>query len=379
MDNPNFDDLRPYRDDEINSAMKRLVADPQFAGVAAFLYPDKKLAEVAAMIAAIKTTVDFQNIVMYYAISQIVKNTMTRFTCNGLQNLDKEKSYLYISNHRDILLDSALLQLVLSDAKRKTSEITFGSNLMKNNFVVDIGKSNKMFKVERGGAPRDFYRHSLRLSQYIRHTLLQKQESVWIAHRNGRTKDGNDVTDQGVLKMFSMSSQKELIENLLELNITPIAVSYQWETCDVSKVNELYVSKTGKYEKKPGEDVHSILNGITQFKGNVHIEITDPLTKEELTGKGFNEKNEAFNHVTSLINKRIHLGYKLWDSNYIAYDIENNTKRFESVKYTQTEKEYFINLMNKRLSALTGDIQELKSIYLGLYSNPVKNALHYEN
>ncbi|HOY38929.1 MAG: acyltransferase [Bacteroidales bacterium] len=378
MTKPNFDDLRPYYDHEVQSAMQRIVADPLFAGVAGFLYPDKSVAEVAAMISSINSSFDFQKKVMYHAITRIAAKTMTKFTCNGLQFLDKNKAYLFISNHRDILLDSALLQIALSDNNLNTSEITFGSNLMQSSFVVDIGKSNKMFKVVRGGTPRDFYRNSLHLSQYIRHTILEKNESIWIAHRNGRTKDGNDLTDQAVLKMFSMSGDKDLIDNLLELNITPMVVSYQWETCDVSKVNELYISKTSKYEKKPGEDLQSILNGITQFKGNVHIEVTDPVTREEIVGNGSGEKPEIFNNLTSAINKRIHLGYALWDSNYIAYDIENNSRVYEGDKYSASQKEFFIDLMNKRISLINGNKEQIQAIYLQLYSNPLKNALMYK-
>lgn len=375
MDETIFDDIRPYYDSEINAAMMRIIKDPLFDKVASYLYPNKNTHDLKNMFSHIHTAHDFQRKVMHYAMNQIVKKTMTNFTINGLQYLNKQKSYLFISNHRDIIIDSGLLQVALIDHGFKTTEMTFGSNLMHPSFVVDIGKSNKMFKVERAGSPRDFYNNSIHLSKYIRHTITTKNKSVWIAQRNGRTKDGNDTTDQGILKMFCMSGNGNIIENLSELNMVPMSVSYQWETCDSLKVKELYQSKQQKYIKQPGEDLQSILTGVTQFKGHFHIEIAPPITTEELHQYAAYEKNECFHLISKLIDKKIHSYYQLHDTNYIAYDIENNSNCYLNTKYTADSRTNFELEMNKKLDTLEGDRAFLKSIFLGIYSNPVKNKL----
>lgn len=373
MNRDNFDDLRPYHDDEINPAMQRIADNPLISKVADFLYPDVQIADLKNMLRNITTIREFQKQVMHHAINEIIKKSITNFSFNGFENLEKDRAYIFISNHRDILLDSALLQIALDENGFNTSEITFGSNLMVSDFVVDIGKSNKMFKVIRGGTPRDFYKNSLRLSQYIRHAITEKNESIWIAQRNGRTKDGNDKTDQGIIKMFAMSSDKVLNENILELNIAPMVISYEWETCDAAKLKELYVSRTQKYVKAPGEDLNSILNGITQFKGNVHIEITQPLKDEELVGLKNLDKHEMYNYITNLINTRIHTNYKFWKTNYIAFDIENNSTEYLNKKYTKSDLESFVDRMENTINKIEGNKSDLKSIYLGIYSNPIKN------
>jgi len=379
MVNTDFDDLRPYHDSEINAAMRRITDDPLFEVLAGKLYPEASVEDLKYKFRQLNSVSEFQTKVMHYAINYIVENTITDFSYNGLGLIDKNVSYLCVSNHRDILLDSALFELILYTNGIKTTEITFGSNLMKPDFVVDIGKSNKMFKVERGGNPRDFYKNSKHLSEYIRHTITGKKESIWIAQRNGRTKDGNDATDQGILKMFSMSGSVDLVENLSELNILPIAISYQWEPCDVLKVNEIYKSRREKYEKAPGEDLQSILTGITSPKGMVHIEITPPVTSDVMAGFHPANKNELISGVCKQMDKQIITGYRLFDTNYIACDLMDGTARFMNTHYSADSKAHFINDMDAKLNRLEGDPDELKAIYLGIYGNAVKNKELFDN
>jgi hypothetical protein len=370
-----FDDIRPYHDKEINAAMKRLAADPALKAVASFVYPDVPVEHLQKMIQQIHTVNDFQVNIMHKAIHQIIKKTITHFTYSGFENIDPTKNYLFISNHRDILLDSGLFQLALVDNGFDTSEIAFGSNLLYSQFVVDIAKSNKLFKVERGGNTRDMYHNSVILSKYIRQTITSKNDSIWIAQRNGRTKDGNDSTDQGLLKMFDLSSNVSIIESLSELNMVPISISYQWETCDAMKMLELYVSKTEKYVKAHDEDFKSILAGIRQFKGHVHIEITEPITNSDLQQFSGFDKNELFSAIAKMIDTRIHNHYHLWDTNYIAFDIEKDTTDYLNNKYTPEARLHFIQEMETKINSIEGDKAELRKLYLGIYSNPVKNSL----
>ncbi len=373
-----FDDLRPYTDPEINQAMNRVADHPYILPLMSYLYSPALCQEKIAALRTIETVHDFQMQVMHSAINSIIEKTITKLTYHGLENLDPSMRYLFVSNHRDILLDSALLQVVLATNGFRTSEITFGSNLMQNDFVVDIGKSNKMFKVIRGGNPYEFYRNSVHLSRYIRNTLCEKRESIWIAQRNGRTKDGNDSTDQGLIKMFSMSGGKDMVENLAELHIVPMAISYQYETCDRLKTRELYLSRDRRYIKTPTEDFDSILSGVMEFKGNVHIEFCPPLDRETLSDLKHLEKNGFINAVAKTIDERIHLGYKLWDTNYIAHDMLYQTFDYTD-HYTMEEYHAFAERMHERLQFFEGNEGELMTIFLEMYAYPIKNYAQYFN
>lgn len=372
MTDQQFDDIRPYHDDEVHAAMCRIAENPLLQAVADFIYSGVPLEDLKQVFRNIHTTFDFQITVMHYAINEITRKTSHGVTSNGVTDLRKDISYLFVSNHRDILLDSAIYQVILHDNGYKTSEITFGSNLMQPDFVVDIGKSNKMFKVERGLTPREFYNHSKHLSEYIRYTIQHKNESIWIAQRNGRTKDGNDQTDQGILKMFAMSGGQDVIQNFAELHVCPLAISYEFEPCIVQKVRELYISKSRKYEKAPGEDLQSILFGITQPKGRIHIEVTKPIELDELQTIAHESKAEMYNALLELIDQRIHKNYKLYPTNYIAYDIAHNSTTY-AAQYSPTQKDKFVQTMNSDLSNVEGNVQELQEIYLGIYANPVRN------
>ena len=198
---------------------------------------------------------------MFNAIESIINKTSSGLTYNGIENVDKNINYMLVSNHRDIALDATLLAYIFYINNLDTFEITFGSNLMQGDFVIDFGKINKMFKISRGGNARDFYKDSLHVSNYMRHTITEKKQSVWIAQRNGRTKDGSDETEIGVLKMFSLSSDKNFVENLNEIKILPISISYEYEPCDFLKAMEIYISSYQKYIKEAGEDLRSIITG----------------------------------------------------------------------------------------------------------------------
>ncbi len=374
----NFDDIRPYNEEEIPTAMKRITEDSWFPLVVSFVYPNEPLDKVKQQISNYKTTHEFQAKTMTVVNDRIIESSISDFTCSGLERLDKNMSYLYVSNHRDIMLDSSLLQNFLVRNGFDTTEITFGANLMVNQFVIDIGKSNKMFRVERLVRPckdlKEFYRSSVHTSEYIRYAITKKHQSVWIAQRNGRTKDGNDLTDQGVIKMFCMSKRDDKVQALNELNIVPIAISYEWESCDVLKAIELYNSMHTFYKKKPGEDINSIITGILQEKGRVHIELCEPIREEELKTLSSLFDKEYNAAVAKLIDERIHSAYHLYPNNYIAYDIRHNSSYFADM-YNAKQKEEFMSHVNALKQYESYDFAQLKDIYLQIYSNPVENKL----
>lgn len=370
-----FDDIRPYTDSEIPAAMARIAANASFPLLASYVFPYREVSEVRKMLLDVRTTDEFQEKVMYHMNERIIERTMTSFTFGGLENLSGGDNYLFVGNHRDIVLDSSLMQNVLLANGHTTSEITFGANLMQTQLLVDIGKSNKMFKVERpGGDMRDFYRASLHLSEYIRNAVCRNRHSVWIAQRNGRTKNGDDQTDQGIIKMFGMSGGKDKMKAIADLNIVPVAVSYEWEPCDVLKTLELYERRQMKhYVKKPGEDVNSILTGIVQPKGRVHIEFCRRVAESDIVGFAGMPSGEFNRAVAKMIDLRIHSAYRLYPNNYIACDISSVSNVYAS-RYTAEERQAFeMRLGELDRYAGTCSVQALRDIFLGIYSNPVIN------
>ena len=371
--NPEFDDIRPYYEDEIPAAMQRIVDCDAFPLLSSFVYPNESIDAVKERVRSFKTVREFQHDTMFRVNEQIIARSMTEFSVSGLEQLSPDENYLYVSNHRDIMLDASLLQYYLVLKGFETTEITFGANLMMNPVVIDVGKSNKMFKVERpGGDIKEFYRSSLHLSNYIRYAIKEKKQSVWIAQRNGRTKNGIDATDQGIIKMFCMSEPKNKIKALADLHIVPISISYEWESCDVLKALELYESQYTKYTKKPGEDLNSILTGILQPKGRVHIELCKPISIDELSAFENQTNNEYHKSVAKLIDSRINAAYRLYPNNYIAHDILYGNTKYKD-KYTDDEYHVFM----KHLSTLdrydTCDLDQLKEIFISIYSNPIDN------
>ena len=379
MTSHKFEDIRPFGESEIPAAMQRIAHSKEFPLLASFVFPDRPTEEVAREVMSYKTVREFQLGVMYHANKQILRRSTTGITYSGIERLTPEKRYLFVSNHRDIMLDASLMQNILTDNGFDTCEITFGENLMRGELVIDVGKSNKMFKVARPGTnAREFYRNSLLLSEYIRQTLTEKHQSVWIAQRNGRTKDGIDRTDQGIIKMFGMSQTKDRIASLAELNIVPVAISYEWESCDILKAIELYERRRGPYTKQPGEDLNSILTGILQQKGRVHLAFCEPVTATHLQELPNSSANEFHKQVASLLDKCICSAYRLTPNNYIAHDLRSGKDAFTEM-YSKEEKEAFVLHMAKLTRFEEKyDMKELMDIFLGIYANPVDSKRLFE-
>lgn len=372
----NFELLRPYYDNESDEVMKRIAQYDSYHKAMAYLWPEMSKEEVVEKALNTKSPYEFQTGYMSEAIWKIVNSTSAGLTWSGLEHLDSNKAYLYIANHRDILLDSAILQIILDKEEFETSEITFGSNLMDQGFITDFGRMNRMFTVKREGNVKELYDISRQLSAYIRHVILDKNTSVWIAQRNGRTKDGNDMTQTGLLKMLNLSGDADFKKSFSELNIVPLTISFEYEPCDHLKVQELYLSSLHtKYVKAPGEDLNSILTGIKQPKGKIHVAFGKPITANDLVeiDKSINE-NEKIKLLASHIDKCIYQSYKLNPINYVAYDVLNKTNVFES-NYTSVEKQSFLNYIDTKIKDMTGEADVLKNLFLTLYANPVINKL----
>lgn len=371
-DNP--DNLRPYKDAEIPAAMERMAVDPSLADMVRFAFPGVQLETVREKLLGVQSSDEFQEVFVRPMLENIVKASSTGFTAAGEGNITRGEGHLFVSDHRDIVLDGALIQLVLVYSGLSTSEITFGSNLISSGFVEDFGRSNKMYKILRGGAGRDLVRNSRILSEHI-HKVVGEGRSIWISQRDGRTKDGDDKTDQGLIKMLAMGGD-DPAEALVSLNIVPYAISYEYEPCDALKAREIYIRRRGPYTKAPGEDLRSIIMGVKQYKGGIHIEVCPPVRPGEIRNLAAGgEGNDMFRGVASVIDRRIYEGYRLFPTNYIAYDIKEGVNAYENDMYTAGQRADFVEYLKKRVADVEGDNDELFDIMLDIYGNPVKNKL----
>lgn len=370
MDFSRFDDIRPYNDTEVHPALERIVANPLFSNVAQYIFPGQDEDVFRQLLLSCHTKEDFQVKVMSQIVSRILAGTAKEVTFTGLEHFEGGKRHLIVSNHRDIVLDSAIIQLILYKHNVDTTEIAVGDNLITSSFIEDITRSNKMIKVIRSSNPREVYTTSKILSEYIRHNVANQISSVWIAQRNGRTKDGIDVTEQGLLKMFDMSGSGDFVKDFTELSIMPTSISYEYEPCDIFKAMEMYIGRRQKYVKAEGEDLKSILTGIMQFKGNIHISFNEPLTADEINSAAGLDKNERFKALGLAMDRKIISEYKLWKNNYIAYDILNSANEYASM-YSVEEKEAFRTYMENKLVDMDADKAELEHIFLSIYANPV--------
>lgn len=378
--NQDYESIRPYNDEETSAALKRVADSVELASISAFLYgPDKEKEEaLRAVLRRIDTVDQFQAAVMAGAIQAILDRTSSHLEVRGLENVENGRKHVLLSNHRDIILDPAILQLILFNDKVSTTEIAVGDNLIASTFIEDVFRSNRMIKVVRGGTPREKYVSSVRLSAYMREGISSGRCSVWIAQRNGRSKDGCDQTEQGLLKMLGMSGSGDFVKDYMEISVLPLAISYQYEPCAFLKAREVYISRRGQYVKKPGEDTASILEGVTAYKGGIAFRFCPELSMDELEACAVYGKNDSLKALASVIDKRICSNYRLWDTNYIAYDILEGDDRSND-RYDAGARDMFVEQMEKGLSAIVGkdpdiDIRELREIYLSIYANPVRSA-----
>lgn len=379
MDLTEFTDIAPFNDEETDAALSRLANHPNTPWISRYIFPDKPASFLAELLRSIHTVDDFQQLIMSKAIWWVISSTMTNFTYDGLEHIQQLKGkYLAMSNHRDIILDPAIMQVVLMKNNLQPTEICVGDNLLKQKSVELLIRSNRMIKVIRGISARELYLSSQQLSKYIRESITSGHSSVWIAQRQGRTKDGMDVTEQGLLKMLDMSGTKGFVENFKEIQIVPISMSYEYEPCDIMKAREVLISRTQKYVKRELEDLESIILGIKQQKGNVHMNIDTPITEQEIVEAAECDKNDRYKKMRYAVDRRVIQGYKLWKTNYMAYDWVNNTTKYAD-HYDKADLEAFQEYVAGQLKLVetTLDQKELKDIFLHIYSNPVLNKENF--
>ncbi len=386
IDVNNYDDIRPYNDGELGPVIERLLEEPIFYKIMKWVYPSLGKSVIQGMMREISTVEEFQEQVSAPAFKVVSQLTTSGLTFSNIDFLEKEKAYLFLSNHRDIILDSALLNVSLMERGYKTTQIAIGDNLLETPVVRDIVRSNKNFIVNRNINAKEVFHYSLRLSNYIRKTIQEDNTSIWIAQREGRSKDGDDRTASGLLKMFTMSSSKSMEDSLLDLNIVPMCVSYEYDPCDVMKANELVQKRMfGKYEKKPGEDFRSMMKGLTGHKGRVHISVGSFMSGAIEQMRSIQHKNDKVQFLANAVDSEMHRIYKLWPTNYIAYDLLNGTKEHKEF-YTNIQRITFSNYIRgcvitsgilRRQEGLPkeGYAKAIRETLLEMYANPVANKI----
>ena len=375
-----FEDIRPYTDLEFKEAYYRLMDDRRFQEAIALCLPNYSVEQFRRDFANFniieEVQVDFDKRFLDVFIAQSSKGVQL----SGIENIDPSSAYMFIGNHRDITFDPALLQYYFFLEHRKTSRIAMGDNLFTTPLLGEVAKLNKMIKVKRSGTLREKLENSYKLAAYIQYSLFEDKESVWIAQRDGRTKDGNDFTKHGLVKMITLGNDKNLIETIRRMNITPLTVSYEIEPCDKLKARELAISEHTVYQKQPGEDFNSIKQGIFGQKGRISLAIGKPIDKELDAIPENISNNEKINLVCQIIDRQIYRNYTLYQ-NYIAHDLLYQNEDFHD-HYSDDEKTAFVNYLQTKSQVPDVSFEKMHEYLLKIYANPVDNhfkAISEEN
>lgn len=371
-----FDAIRPFYDSEINEAIHDVVNHPMMKAMMNFTFPDVDDEVWKEQLKKTHSIRDFQCNFIYHTIQKVLEKSSDGLSTSGFEKLEKGESYLFISNHRDILLDTTLLNVSLFEHGLVMTASAIGDNLVKKDFLNTLAKLNRNFLVQRGLTPREMLQSSKTLSEYIGHLLLHENRSVWIAQREGRTKDGNDATNPGVLKMLGMGSdESNLMDYFKKIKVVPVSISYEYDPTDVLKIPQLMAEANNEvYIKEKNEDFMTLLSGVMGPKKRIHIHIGDVLNAEIDTIKNeFDNSNKQIQALAQVIDNSILKNYKLWPTNYIAYDILNKSKEYAHL-YTENEKSLFERRLEMRIDA---DNPVALQGLLDMYANPVVNNLKY--
>ena len=372
-----YNDIRPYNPEEVPAAVERMVQNPQFQLAVDYLFNKVESQQIYRDLKKVKSGFEFQKAFMYPSLTKVLKQTSDGLNTQNLDDLRNNGPSVFIANHRDILLDSALLQKVLVDQNMDTSEITFGSNLMVSDFIIDFGKVNRMFKVYREGSLREMLAHSKKLSNYIHYTIRDKKLSAWIAQRKGRTKDGLDKTDTAVLKMLTTFNRKNPIDAYKAINIMPVVISYEWEPCDLQKTRELYLSEKQNFKKEPNEDIDSVIKGIINYKGRINLTIAKPVNAFIAENSSILNRKNIHQKVTEFIDEQVYRNYHLYPSNYLAYDMLNKTDIYKN-QYSSDTKEIIGGKLDDLYALVGEETEAIKKKFLRLYANPLLQKIEMD-
>ncbi len=370
-----FDPIRPFEPEELPAVYEKLLADKGFLAVIAYLYPGVPVEAVGEKMRQCHTNLDFQKAFCYGFLEQLLAKASKGCDID-VKDIDTSRRYTFVSNHRDIVLDSALLDKLLIDAGFTTTcEIAIGDNLLTLPWVRDLVRVNKSFVVERGLPPRQMLAASKRLSEYMHFAVKEKNENVWIAQREGRAKDSDDRTSPAILKMMAMAGEGNPAERLMQLHIVPLSISYEFDPCDYLKARELQQRRDDEhFQKKPGEDVNSMRTGIMGYKGRIHYHCA-PCIDGFLASVADRPKAELFDSLAAHIDREIHRCYRLFPSNLVALDLLEGSHEHDD-GYTEADKAFFLKYIEGQMAKISmehPDADFLREQLLTMYANPARN------
>lgn len=375
MGNYNFDDIRPYYDKEVREKMRLLVKDKTFDKVLMHLFKYRpKVEMVKFQLRRIRSIKQLQGVFIYDLLHWLIDKSSDGLKCTGVEKLDKNKPYLFISNHRDIILDAAIINFLIFEYGMNTTQIAIGDNLLLYDWIEHMVKLNRCFLIKRSLPPRELMQASKKVSSFIRQSITEDKMSVWIAQREGRTKDGNDQTQLSVLKMLNMSNDKSVSEGFNELNIVPVSISYEIEPCGLAKMKELIKKEHYGVRKTDKDDLKSMGMGMFTPKGRMHFVFGEPIKTNFALADNAEQRNKYLKDLGDLIDAQIYKNFKLWPNNYVAYDMLMQEHKFKD-KYTAQEQRKFEIMVEQAMVNIDYPITDITERFLKIYANPVINKL----
>lgn len=376
-----YDAIRPFEPDELKDAFARMMAEPQFRQVVAWLYPNVPIEAIHQKMNGCTSSLDFQKKFCYSFLQQLLEKASLGCDFDA-SKIDTKRRYTFISNHRDIVLDSALLSQMLIDVGFDTTcEIAIGDNLLRLPWVKDLVRVNKSFIVERQLPPRQLIVASKRMADYMHVVIEKKNDNVWIAQREGRAKDSNDKTQEAILKMMALGGEGTAAERLLQLHIVPLAISYEFDPCDYLKAAEMQQRRDDpQWKKGPMDDVISMKTGILGYKGRIHYQAAPCIDPWLAALPADTPKNELFGIIARHIDSEIYAGYRLYPNNYIALDELNDSNEYASMyKKSDVDKfDAYVEGQLKKIQIPNPDYRFLRQHILTQYANPAKNQLNLD-
>ena len=375
-----FDDIRPFDSEELPEVYNRLLANEQFRQVLNYLYPNVPIDAISQKMHQCKTILEFQKAFAYTFLQELIEKASTGCDMES-SAIDNTRQYTFVSNHRDIVLDSAFLsKLLIDNGFATTCEIAIGDNLLSLPWVRDLARLNKSFIVKRGLAPRELMQASVKMARYMIFALTEKHENLWIAQREGRAKDSNDLTQKSILKMFALGAEGTLLERLQQFHVVPLSISYEYDPCDYLKAAEMQAKRdNANWKKGPMDDVLSMQTGIMGYKGNIHYHAAPCIDEYLETLKTTTDmaNGPLLAAICQHIDKEIHRNYRLYANNYVALDELDGTTIYTN-KYSDDNKAKFDAYVEKQLAKITlpnKDEAYLRQRLLEMYANPARNYL----
>lgn len=373
-----FDEIRPLNDGEVKQTIEELIVNSEFKHAINYIMPDLNWNEFSAQMLSFKSIEEFKSKMAYEAVMAIAKKSTFSLSISGRSRLTLGECYTFISNHRDIILDAAFLNVMLYDVGYGMTQVAIGDNLLIRSWIEKLVRLNNSFLVKRGVTGRQMLETSALLSAYIHHTIKETKESVWIAQREGRAKDSDDRTQSSVIKMLNMGGNKDLLTNIMELNIDPVSITYEYDPCDFLKAKEFQQKRDNlDFVKSQRDDLLNMETGILGYHGRVHFTLGNPINKKLSQLDKEMDKASLIAAIASEIDNEIFKHYRFYPGNYVAYDLLTSTNRFANT-YSVKDKTAFESYLQQQLDKieLEGKDEEfLRTKMLEMYANPLKNNL----